>query len=134
MKVITPTIGRRVWFWPSDYDRGLLESKPESIIQADVESSGQPCDAGVVRVWGDRMVNLAIADHNGNMHKRTSVPLVQPGDAVPSGYGYCTWMDYQVAQSNKETPQPDAAEPAIPLGRVGDMNQEGPDHVDDTQA
>lgn len=125
-KVITPTIGRRVWYWPSDYDRGLLESKPESIIQADVESSGQPCDAGVVRVWGDRMVNLTVADHNGNMHKRTSVTLVQPGDTPPSGCGYCTWMDYQVAQAQKEEP--------IALGRVGEMNHEGPDRADETQA
>jgi hypothetical protein len=33
-KVIEPTVGRRVWYYPSDFDRGLLEQQPESRIQA----------------------------------------------------------------------------------------------------
>jgi hypothetical protein len=101
-KVITPTIGRRVWYWPSDYDCGLGISKPETIIVAD-DSSGQPCDAGVVRVFNDRLVNLSVTDHEGNVHKRTSVTLYQPGDNISHvGGGYCTWMDYQVKQAQGE--------------------------------
>lgn len=101
-KIISPTIGRRVWYWPSDLDRGLLEFKPQSIIEADA-NSGQACDAGVVRVFNDRLVNLSVTDHNGNVHKRTSVTLYQPGDNIThSNGGYCTWMDYQVKQALSE--------------------------------
>lgn len=97
-QVITPTIGRRVWYYPSEYDRGVRAEKPESIIQA---SQSQPCDAGVCFVHSDRLVNLTVADHNGNMHRRTSVKLVQPGDEIPAGGGFCTWMPYQVQAAAK---------------------------------
>ena len=98
-QVITPTIGRRVWYYPSDYDRGLLHDKPESVIEA--SDKMQPCDAGVCYVHGDRLVNLTVADHNGNLHKRTSVTLVQPGDEIPSDGGFCTWMPYQMQAAKK---------------------------------
>lgn len=112
-KIIVPTIGRRVWYWPSSLDRGLLEVKPTTIIEADVESSGQPCDAGVVRVFNDRLVNLSVTDHYGNVHKRLSVTLYQPGDHVThSDGGYATWMDYQVQQALTSTePKTDQRDP-----------------------
>lgn len=94
--MIKPTIGRRVWYWPSQQDKGLTESPPKSIMTANLS---QPCDAGICCVWGDRCVNLTVADHNGNMHSRWSVPLLQPGDLIPDGGGYATWMDYQVANA-----------------------------------
>jgi hypothetical protein len=53
-------------------------------------------------VHGERLINITVADHNGNMHKRTSVTLVQEGDAIPQGGGYCTWMPYQVSQAKKD--------------------------------
>lgn len=92
-QVIVPTVGRRVWYYPSDYDRGLLADKPESVIQG---STSQPCDAGVVYVHSETLVNLLVADHNGYTHRRTSVTLVQPEHEVPQGVAYCTWMPYQV--------------------------------------
>lgn len=95
--VITPTIGRRIWYIPSTYDRGGLKDKPSSIIEG---SSTQPCDAGVVFVHGDRLVNLSVTDHNGNIHKRTSVTLYQPGDTIRhADGGYAVWMDYQQQQA-----------------------------------
>lgn len=95
--VITPTIGRRVWYWPSTYDRGGMLEKPSTIIEG---NSAQPCDAGIVCVHGDRLVNLIVTDHNGNTHKRTSVTLYQPGDNISHvGGGYAVWMDYQVKQA-----------------------------------
>lgn len=95
--VITPTIGRRIWYIPSTYDRGGLKDKPSSIIEG---SSTQPCDAGVVFVHGDRLVNLSVTDHNGNIHKRTSVTLYQPGDTIThADGGYAVWMDYQQQQA-----------------------------------
>lgn len=98
-KIITPTIGRCLWYWPSDHDRGLLTTKPETIIQA---NNTQACDAHVVCVHGDRLINIALFDHNGKHHRRTSVTLVQPGDTPPEGASFCTWMDYQVNQAQTE--------------------------------
>lgn len=96
--VIKPTVGRRVWYWPSDYDRGLLEHKPSTVMTASDDK--QPCDAGVAYVWNDRMVNLTVADHNGVMHQRTSVQLVQEGDPPPPpGGSYAVWMPYQQGQA-----------------------------------
>jgi hypothetical protein len=95
-RVITPTIGRRVWYYPSDYDRGLLENAPETIIAGD---RAQPCDAGICYVHSDRLVNLTVADHNGKMHARTSVKLIQPGDEIESHGAYAIWMPYQVQQA-----------------------------------
>lgn len=100
--VITPTIGRRLWYWPSSYDRGTRLEKPSTIIEA---NSTQPCDAGVVCVHGDRLVNLLVTDHNGNTHKRTSVTLYQPGDTIThTDGGYAVWMDYQQAQALPKPP------------------------------
>lgn len=93
---IMPTIGRRLWYIPSTYDRGGMQTKPSTIIEA---SSTQPCDAGVVFVHGERLVNLIVTDHNGNTHKRTSVTLYQPGDDIPVDGGYAVWMTYQQAQA-----------------------------------
>lgn len=92
--MITPTIGRRVWFWPSKYDATVSGM---TVNRADPP---QPLDAGVCFVWNERMVNLTVADHCGAMHARTSVPLLQDDDAVPhEGVGYATWMPYQTGQA-----------------------------------
>lgn len=87
--LIKPTIGRRVWFRPNGTRRD------ESIAIID---PSQPFDAGIVYVWGDRMVNLDVTDHAGRHHAVTSVPLLQPGDPVPTGF-YAEWMPYQTGQA-----------------------------------
>lgn len=87
MIVITPTIGRVVWFWPA-----RREGEPYS---------EQPFSASVVYVWGDRLVNLAAFDHNGTPESHTSVPLVQEGDPKPEYGFYAQWMPYQVGQAKK---------------------------------
>jgi hypothetical protein len=86
--MITPTIGRRVWYWPNGTTGMSL-----------VPGSDQACDAGVCYVWGDRMVNLTVADHAGAMHSRTSVTLLQDDDTPPIGSAYATWMPYQTGQA-----------------------------------
>jgi hypothetical protein len=93
---IKPTIGRRVWYWPSSFDKGRLQLKPDTIIQTGDPT--QACDAGIAYVHSDTMINVTVADHNGNMHKRTSVPLLGFDDPKPQDNAYCTWMDYQVQQ------------------------------------
>lgn len=94
--MITPTIGRRVWYWPSKDDKDVM-----SVYEADATGTVQACDAGVVFVWSDRLVNLAIADHNGNAHKRSSVQLLQDDDPVPENDGYAQWMPYQAKAAEK---------------------------------
>lgn len=90
-KVITPTIGRVVWFWPGDRDAdGGFTYYP-----------GQPCSAQVAYVWNDRCVNLVIIDHAGRQHARTSVQLVQPGDAFAENLPRCEWMPYQKGRAAK---------------------------------
>lgn len=78
----------------------------------------QPFDAGVVLVWGDRLVNLLITDHQGYTHRRTSVDLLQEGDAVPETGGYATWMPYQAKAAKKDEVAP--APLAYPIRTVRD--------------
>lgn len=93
--IITPTIGRRVHFYPNG---SQFHSKPFEIQQP--QGPAVPMDAGIVFVWDDRMVNLHVADHIGQVHALTSIKLRQPGDAIPTG-AYCEWMPYQVATASK---------------------------------
>lgn len=79
--VITPTVGRVVWFRDHDDDP-------------------QPQAAMVVYVWHDRMVNLVVFDHEGNRGAATSIALRQEGDPVPD-MPYAEWMPYQVGQAKK---------------------------------
>lgn len=93
--LITPTIGRRIWYWPSDFDRGIRDYATNTSIM-EAYDTRQPCDAGIVYVHSDRCVNLSVTDHNGKQHARTSVVLVQPCDPIPTGTAYATWMDYHL--------------------------------------
>jgi hypothetical protein len=95
-KIILPTIGRVVWFTPSrltgDYYFTHIDSR-------------KPLAAIVAHVFNDALVNLTVFDSNGQSHSRTSVPLVQEGEAKPEqGYAqgyFCEWMPYQVGQAAK---------------------------------
>lgn len=87
--MIHPSIGRRVWFYPNGTN-GIPV----------VSGSDQPCDAGVCYVWNDRLVNLTVAGHDGSMHTRTSVTLLQDDDLPPSTGSYATWMPYQKKVAN----------------------------------
>jgi len=100
--IIKPTIGRRLWYWPSQFDQGALANKPSSTMT--VNPTGQPCDAGVCYVHGDRLVNLVVSDHLGTLHQRHSVTLVQNGETPPANTGYATWMPYQIGQAKSATP------------------------------
>lgn len=86
MPVISPTIGRVVWFYPKGHPAG-----------------NQPLAAIVAHVWSDTCVNLAILDANGRPMDAppTSVLLVQDDAEVPSGGLYCAWMPYQKGQAAK---------------------------------
>ena len=91
---LKPTIGRRVWFWPNG-TTGIPTVLPGP------DRDPQPCDAGIAYVWNDQLVNLTVAGHDGSMHARTSVRLLQPGEEPPAVGFYATWMPYQVGQAQQ---------------------------------
>ena len=80
--MIPPTIGRVVWFWPTQ----------PSPVQ-------QPYAAMVAYVHNERCINIGGFDHNGNPFSQTSVQLLQDDD-VPRG-ACCSWMPYQKGQAAK---------------------------------
>lgn len=82
-KVIPPSIGRVLWFWPSS------EYKEAPGAQA------QTCQ--VCYVHSDRMVNIAGFNCNGEPFALTSVQLRQPEDPDPLG-SFVEWMPYQIGQ------------------------------------
>lgn len=93
---IIATIGLAVWYIPSIYDRGGMLDKPSTIMHA---SSDKPCEARIAYVHSERLVNLSVTDHNGNVHQRTSVTLYQPGDDIPVDSGFAVWKEDQVKQA-----------------------------------
>lgn len=91
-RVITPTVGRKVWFYP-----GNCQTPPAGFT---TYPGDQACDATVVYVHNDRMVNLLVIDHIGRTYAVPSVRLVQPDDAeVDAASHRAEWMPYQVKQA-----------------------------------
>jgi len=86
MSIIKPSIGRKVWFWPAGF-RGVK-----------VMSDLQACDATIVYVWSDNMVNLLVTDHNGASISMPSVRLRQGKEPAPPGC-YAEWMPFQLGQA-----------------------------------
>lgn len=111
--MIKPTIGRKVWYWPSDYDRHIGLKTPARYDHSVIEAydGSQPCDATIVYVHSDRMVNLQVIDHNGHPHIRTSIELFQEGEERPASRSYAEWMPYQVGQAKKHAEPAPPAEP-----------------------
>lgn len=102
--MITPTVGRKVWYRPSRND--LLGPSPMT-MQGNPDTNPQPLDATVLAVWGDRCINIQILDITGKPFAKTLATLLQEGDATPKtidgkeAYGYAEWMPYQVGQAKK---------------------------------
>lgn len=83
-KVITPTVGRVVWYWRDPAGQKTVDDQPEAAI--------------VVKVHSDTMVNLRVFDHDGGACGVKDVVLRQPDDGVPA-CSFCEWMPYQVGQA-----------------------------------
>lgn len=99
MNVITPTVGRQVWYRASAHD----QSGPKPMaVGAETEGSTKrkPLSATVIAVWGDRMVNLLVIDAHGNLFPKLSVQLLQEGDLFPVDAngddrgGYAEWPQH----------------------------------------
>ncbi|MCC6172091.1 MAG: hypothetical protein IT481_08685 [Gammaproteobacteria bacterium] len=89
--MITPTVGRVMWYRPGEQLGALVQ-----------HDAAQPMVAHVCYVWNDNLVNLLVIDHAGVRHARTSVPVVQGGSPYTAGPSpYCEWMPYQKGQAAK---------------------------------
>ena len=93
MSRITPSVGRKVWFYLDDKQK-------------------EPIDATVVKVWDptdqahpDSAVNLDTVDPDTGMHiLRTSVRV---GDETTPYFHY-RWMPYQQSAAAKQTAEASA--------------------------
>lgn len=122
--VILPTIGRKIWFFP------VMDPSHPNHQAYFSRFDDQPLDATVIYVYQQQpdqkyqLLNLSVIDHAGLVTGQQRVPLVQPGDDIPTDEAYVTWMPYQVAQStvgaasakpNPDTPPlPPAVDPVAP--------------------
>lgn len=89
--MITPTIGRKVWYWPPLTHGGNLDSK-------------QPFDATVCFVFqGDAHINIAYRDHLGRANHSGNVPLWQGEGDRPEG-NFAEWMPFQIGQAKAAKP------------------------------
>lgn len=93
MSSITPTIGRKVWFWASAPD------------DFNIEDHDQAMDATVVFVHPDGKVNLQVTDHMGEIYFQDSIELKDFEGERHFGENLeeptATWMPYQMGQAKK---------------------------------
>lgn len=132
MPLIKPTVGRKVWYWPSHFDK----QGPGAMCSV----HGQPLDATVLAVWSDRCVNLLVVDISGKTFGKASATLIQGDDlhpkqgspdneGNPTPGGYAQWMPYQLGQAYKvETSAKDLAAAVNKLEGAPALNTEDPDH------
>ena len=86
--MITPTIGRVVWFWPATHGGPKAE---------------QPFAALVAYVHSDGLINIGYFDSNGNAGAgATRVLLLQDDDVPPDGGCFCSWMPFQLGQAKAQ--------------------------------
>ena len=100
--MIKPTVGRVVWYTPYEGDPSISTNYTP------------PFTGHVAYVWSDRCVNLMVISPEGQPLQKTSVTLLQEGDARPSGGGYCEWMPFQKGQAAKA----EALEKQVEQGRA----------------
>lgn len=82
--IITPTVGRQVWYIPHPQEK--------------IAQHNQPFAATVVHVIDDNTVNLDIINELGNHAFKQNCVLAQDREAVP---GEACWMPYQIGQAKK---------------------------------
>lgn len=104
--MISPTVGRKVWYRPQKSD--VTGPLPMSVMAPYNEpAAGQPLDATVIAVHGDRMVNVLVTDAAGRQYPVLSCTLLQPGDEPAHDHEgkligrYCEWVPYQQTQAAK---------------------------------
>lgn len=114
MAAITPTIGRKLYFYPGN------QSADTSVQRLDMSL---PLDATIIYAWPKtdphpQLLNLYVIDHVGIPQVKTSVPLVQDGDIEPDHGFFAKWMPFQVSQAQISQ----AAAPLAPTPAGADLN------------
>lgn len=90
MSAITPTVGRKVWFYVSDTQQ-------------------EPRDATIIKVWGvgpQAAVNLDVVDPDTGVH--TFWPSIVVGDEN-TPWPHYRWMPYQQGQAKAQAEKAAAA-------------------------
>lgn len=97
MATITPTIGRKIYYWAS---LTTLQS-----VDATVRDSEQPMDATIVYVDKEtETISVMVFDHHGMSFEDLDIRIAEhgAGDHLQGHDGeqsYCTWMPYQLGQA-----------------------------------
>ena len=89
---ITPTVGRRIHFWPNAEHAALLG----------VFDATQPCDAGVLYVWPDGRINIEATGPSGSKLAVQGVRIVPHGEDSLEDESYAEWMVYQTTKAAAE--------------------------------
>lgn len=91
--IITPTVGRQVWF----------RKGPDTPADFISLNDDVPMAATVIFVdpQTENMVALDVIDHAGNHHHQSAVNL-EPAETVGHIFGYAEWMPYQKSQAVKQ--------------------------------
>lgn len=101
-KVIIPTIGRILWYWPALTDIVAQEGRlyPDQPFMARVVCCGDH------DIDNTHYVNLIVADHHGSEHVYKNVPIHNDGQEYPykPEEGFAVWMPYQIATNKKDNP------------------------------
>lgn len=92
-----PTIGRRLYYWPTQGELSDATQAHRNAALFNHIDADSPFDAGVVFVHSPTSVNLVVTDHFGKSLIRLQVPLIQDGPRAEGGF--CEWMPYQVANA-----------------------------------
>lgn len=107
--MIEPSIGHKVWYWPTDDDHPFANNDAHLELE-----KRQPMAATIAYVFNNHRVNLSIIDHNGVQFGKTSVYLAQDDDIVAAGM--CQWMPYQIGQAAKTEELKKQLEDDVPQG------------------
>jgi hypothetical protein len=119
--MIKPTVGRVVWFYPSQ------EPPPRFVVH----DRNQPCAAIIAFVYNDTTVTLNVSDHAGQPWGWERVLLWQ-GEGERPTERFCEWMPYQKGQAAKtEALEKHLAGPMTRKGELtrGRLNSEFSHHV-----
>lgn len=108
MNTITPTVGRRIHFWPNAEHQAALG----------VFDATQPCDAGVLYVWPDGAINILATGPSGSTLAVQRVRIVPEGEDSLEDESHARWMAYQTTKAAQEAPAPAASPAPAPAAKT----------------